>query len=190
MIRLAIFASGNGTNAENIIRHFQEKNVGIEVTVVICNKRQAGVYERAARLGVPVVYVPKEEFKNPLFMDHILSENKIDYIILAGFMLMIPTFLLEKYPERIINIHPSLLPKYGGKGMYGHHVHEAVVAAHEKESGITIHFVNEVCDGGKIIFQGRTLILPDDSAEDVEAKIHGLEKEYFPKVIEETILKK
>lgn len=189
MIKLAIFASGNGSNAENIIKHFQEKDRGAEVALVICNRREAGVYERAQRLGVPIMHVSKTGINTPEVMLNILKANNIDFIVLAGFMLMVPDFMLEVYPRRIINIHPSLLPKYGGKGMHGHYVHEAVVAAGEKESGITIHYVNEFCDEGEIIFQAKTKIDPHDTAETVETKIHKLEKENFPVVIEEVVKK-
>lgn len=189
MKRIAIFASGNGSNAENIIKHFQEKDRGAEVALVICNRREAGVYERANRLKVPIIHKPKCEINQAEGMLEVLKEYDIDFIVLAGFMLMVPDFLLEAYPKRIVNIHPSLLPKYGGKGMHGHHVHEAVVAAGEKESGITIHYVNEFCDEGEVIFQAKTPVLPEDSAEDVETKIHQLEKQYFPVIIEEVVSK-
>lgn len=187
MTRIAIFASGNGSNAENIVNYFQNKGKDDEVALIICNRREAGVYERGRRLGVPVLYVPKSEINNEIRMHELLKDYDINFIVLAGFMLMIPDFLLKEYPDRIINIHPSLLPKYGGKGMHGHHVHEAVVAAGEKESGITIHYVNEFCDEGEIIFQAKTEVLPTDSAADVEAKIHKLEKEFFPVIIDKII---
>ena len=151
--RLAVFASGNGSNAENIIRYFQADDRNAEVALVVCNKPDAKVLERAEKLGVPAIVVPRRDFNNEDFMTGLLRDNGIDFIVLAGFLLIIPDFLIKLYPEKIVNIHPSLLPKYGGKGMYGSHVHEAVVAAGEKESGITIHMVDENCDGGRIIFQ-------------------------------------
>ncbi len=187
MKRIAIFASGNGSNAENIINYFREKGEDTEVSLVVCNRREAGVYERANRLGVPILHIPKSEINNEIKMLEVLKEYEIDFIVLAGFMLMVPDFLLEAYPRKIINIHPSLLPKYGGKGMHGHNVHEAVVAAGEKESGITIHYVNEFCDEGEIIFQAKTDVLPEDSADDVETKIHALEKKHFPSVIDKVV---
>lgn len=183
MKRIAIFASGNGTNAENIIRYFQDKPE-TDVALVVCNRKEAGVYERAERLGVRSIHVPKADFNNKEEMLGILHAYKIDLIVLAGFLLMVPDFLLKEYPQRIINIHPSLLPKYGGKGMHGTHVHEAVIADGEKESGITVHFVNEKCDEGEIIFQAITEVLPSDTPASLEAKIHSLEKIHFPVVID------
>lgn len=186
--RIAIFASGNGTNAENIIRYFQEgKSNAAEPALVVCNKADAKVLERAARLGIPSVVVPRKDFGNEELVSKILHDNNIDFIVLAGFLLMIPGYLIKLYPEKIVNIHPSLLPKFGGKGMYGSHVHEAVVAAGEKESGITIHVVDEKCDGGRILFQAKVPLDPADSADDVASKVHELEYLHFPRVIGETI---
>lgn len=187
MKHIAIFASGNGTNAENIIKYFQNRGGDIEVSLVVCNRREAGVYERVARLGMDVIYMPKSEFNDSVKMSELLNRWHIDFIVLAGFLLMIPAFILKKYPNKIINLHPSLLPKYGGKGMYGQHVHKAVVEAGEKETGITIHFVNELCDEGEIIFQAKTDIDAADKAEDVEKKIHVLEKKFYPEVIDMVI---
>lgn len=185
--RIAIFASGNGTNAENIIRYFQTVDDSAEVVLVVCNSADAKVLERAAKLGVPSVVLPRKDFKNEAVITGLMKEYQVDFIVLAGFLLMIPDFLIAQYPDKIINIHPALLPKYGGKGMYGHHVHEAVVAAGEKESGITIHYVNEDCDGGRIIFQAKTALGPTDTPDDIAAKIHILEQENFPRVIAETL---
>ncbi len=185
--RLAVFASGNGSNAENIIRYFQADDRNAEVALVVCNKSDAKVLERAEKLGVPAIVVPRRDFNNEDFMTGLLHDNGIDFIVLAGFLLMIPDFLIKLYPEKIVNIHPSLLPKYGGKGMYGSHVHEAVVAAGEKESGITIHMVDENCDGGRIIFQANVPVTPEDTPDDVAAKVHALEYEHFPRVIEKTL---
>lgn len=184
MKHIVILASGNGSNAENIIRYFQEKDRGVRVEAVLCNRREAGVYERASKLGVEARHVPKSDFCNPDMLLPILKEMHTDLIVLAGFLLMVPDFLLKEYAGKIINIHPSLLPKYGGKGMYGRHIHEAVVAAGEKETGITVHRVSEICDGGEILFRTSVEVLPDDTAADVERKIHLLEKQYFPAVIE------
>ncbi len=185
MVNIAIFASGSGTNAENIIRYFNgETDRGARVVLVICNRKGAGVIERANRLGVDCKVLSKDELADAAIMVPMLESYNVDLIVLAGYLLMFPGFLLERYEGRVINIHPSLLPKYGGKGMYGHHVHEAVVRAGERETGITIHYVTEECDGGEIIFQKRTELSPTDTVADVEAKIHVLEQTFFPKVIE------
>lgn len=183
--KLAVFASGNGSNAENLVRYFRENDCGVEVSVIVCNKAGAGVIARAERLGVPVRVMPASEMRDASRMLPVMDEFKIDAIILAGFLLMVPDFLLERYADRIVNIHPSLLPKYGGKGMYGHHVHEAVVAAGEKETGITVHVVTEQCDGGRILFQARVPLSEDDTVESVEAKIHVLEQAHFPHAVRE-----
>lgn len=185
--RIAIFASGNGSNAENIIRYFQKEDSEAEVVLVVSNRADAKVLQRAETLGIPAIVVPKKDFNNESFMAGLMRDNGVDLIVLAGFLLMIPDFLISLYPEKIVNIHPSLLPKYGGKGMYGSHVHEAVVAAGEKESGITIHFVNENCDGGRIIYQATTPVEPTDTPDDVAAKVHALEYLHFPRVIAETV---
>lgn len=185
--RIAIFASGNGSNAENIIRYFEAEDRGAEVALVVSNKADAKVLQRAESLGVPAIVVPKRDFNSETFMTGLMNDNGIDFIVLAGFLLMIPDFLISLYPEKMVNIHPSLLPKYGGKGMYGEHVHEAVVAAGEKESGITIHIVDENCDGGRIVFQAKTLVEPTDTPDDVAAKVHALEYEHFPRVIAEML---
>ncbi|MDE7413547.1 MAG: phosphoribosylglycinamide formyltransferase [Muribaculaceae bacterium] len=190
MKKIAIFASGNGSNAENIIKFFQSDDSDIEVVLVICNRKDAGVYERAHRLNTEILYLPKSSINDENVLMPILEKYKIDFIVLAGFMLMIPSFILSRFPNSVINIHPSLLPKYGGKGMYGKFVHEAVVAAGEKESGITIHRVTDKCDEGEIIFQTSIPVSKEDTPESVEQKIHRLEKEYFPKVIKHTILLK
>lgn len=188
MKRIAIFASGNGSNAENIITHFRKNNRDAEVALVVCNKPEAGVIERAGRLGTDTIVMTRADINDPEKMLAVMDEYKIDLIALAGFLLMVPAFLIERYKGKILNIHPSLLPKYGGKGMYGKHIHEAVVAAKEKETGITIHLVSEECDGGDIIFQTSVPVEPDDTAADVEAKIHALEKEHYPNIIGEIIL--
>lgn len=184
--KIAIFASGNGSNAENIIRHFREADCGVEVALIVSNRKDAGVLRRADRLGVESRVMTAAEFKNPSSLLPVMEEYSIDLVVLAGFLLMIPPFLIERYPGRIVNIHPSLLPKYGGKGMYGHHVHEAVVNSGDKETGITIHLVNEHYDDGRILFQAKVPVCPADKVEDVEAKIHKLEKEHFAQVIHTT----
>jgi phosphoribosylglycinamide formyltransferase-1 len=183
--RIAIFASGSGSNAENIINYFSD-NPGISFPFILCNKKDAFVHERAKRLNVPSVTFNKTELENGTLLS-LLQKEKIDFIVLAGFLLKIPENLLSAYPNKIINIHPALLPKYGGKGMYGSCVHEAVVANGEKESGITIHYVNEHYDEGAIIFQQKCEVLPSDTPEEVAQKVHALEYEYFPKVIEQLL---
>lgn len=188
MKRIAIFASGNGSNAENIIRYFQEKGSSGEVALVVCNKSGAKVLERAGRLGVESVVMSRDEINDRQSMLGLLESHGIDIVVLAGFLLMVPSFLIERYRDRIVNIHPSLLPKFGGKGMYGRHVHEAVVNAGEVETGITIHYVSEMCDEGRIIFQARTSVKQSDTAEDVEKKVHELEREHFARVIDETLV--
>ncbi|WP_455586419.1 phosphoribosylglycinamide formyltransferase [Bacteroides sp.] len=183
---IAIFASGSGTNAENIIRYFQ-KNDLIGVSLVVSNKGDAYVLERARRLQVPSEVFLKEDWASGERILALLREYHIDFIVLAGFLVRVPEVLLHAYPDKIINIHPALLPKYGGKGMYGDRVHEAVVAAGEKESGITIHYINEHYDEGNTIVQVKCPVLPEDSAEDVAKKVHSLEYEYYPSTIEKLL---
>ena len=183
---IAIFASGSGSNAENLIRYFQ-KSDSVEVSLVLSNKSDAYVLERAYRLKVPCNVFPKEDWTAGDEILAILQEYRIDFIVLAGFLVRVPDLLLHAYPDKIINIHPALLPKFGGKGMYGDKVHQAVVAAGEKETGITIHYINEHYDEGSIIFQATCPVLPDDSPEEVAKKVHALEYEHFPHVVEEVI---
>jgi phosphoribosylglycinamide formyltransferase-1 len=187
MIRIAILASGSGTNAENMINYFI-KSDAISVVLVLSNKKDAKVLERASRLNIPNKSFGKNDFIDTDEVLNLLKENA-DYIILAGFLWKIPEKIIAAFPNKIINIHPALLPKYGGKGMYGMHVHNAVVENREKQTGITIHYVNENYDEGAIIFQKSFEVLKSDSPEDVAEKIHKLEYEYFPKVIEKAILK-
>ena len=185
MKRIVLFASGSGSNVENIIRYFQNSNE-LEFPFVISNRPDAFVHERAKQLNIPSYVFKKNDFENGEVLNFLMSKN-IDLIVLAGFLLKIPENLLKAYPDRIINIHPALLPKFGGKGMYGSLVHEAVVAAGEKESGITIHYVNENYDEGQIIFQAKCPVSPADSPDDVAAKVHALEYEHFPRVIGEIV---
>ena len=187
MKRVVIFASGSGSNAENIINYF-ENSEKISVVKVYCNKKEAGVYNRCIKLNKDCEWFSREDFsqKNTL-LNKLVQET--DFIILAGFLWKIPKPIVKAFPNKIINIHPALLPKYGGKGMYGMHVHEAVKNNYDKETGITIHFVNERYDEGAIIFQAKTSLKITDSSKDIAQKIHDLEYEYFPKVIEKTILK-
>ena len=187
MKRIVIFASGSGTNAENIIKYFKQSTIATVVRV-LTNKQHAKVLERANRLSVKSLYFTKNAFTED---DTILNllKKEADYIILAGFLWHIPAKIVEAFPNKIINIHPALLPKYGGKGMYGMHVHNAVVENKEKKTGITIHFVNENYDEGAIIFQEKVSVHPNDTPEMVATKIHELEYKYFPSVIEQVILK-
>ncbi len=187
MIKIAIFASGSGTNAENIIKYFK-KSRKIRVVCVCCNNPDAYVIKRADDLNVDVLIAGKKSLNETRIVDNYLFEKDVDYIVLAGFLLLLPTRFMQYYENRIVNIHPALLPKYGGKGMYGHHVHEAVIANHEKQSGITIHKVNEHYDQGEIIFQATCDIAPTDTPDDLAAKIHELEQANFPQVIEKDIL--
>ena len=188
MINIAIFASGSGTNAQNLIEHFNRGDFA-HIPIVICNKPNAYVLERAKKLSVKSYILSKEELcsNSPNLLISILKEYNIDYIILAGYLLKIPKAIIELYKEKIINIHPALLPKYGGKGMYGEHVHKAVVNAKEKVSGITIHLVDEKYDNGAHLFQASCPIDATDSADDVAAKIHQLEQAHFPSVVEKYI---
>lgn len=181
--RIAIFASGSGTNAENIAKYFAD-NKAVELSVICCNKPGAGVIERANKLGVQVEIFTKEQFYSTHEVTATLQKLNIDLVVLAGFLWLVPESLLKAFPDRIINIHPSLLPKYGGKGMYGSKVHEAVVASGDSESGITIHLVNEYYDEGQILHQEKVAVLEDDSPDTLANKIHQLEYECYPKVIE------
>lgn len=184
---IAIFASGAGTNAKKIIEHFSNSN-SIEVALIVCNKPTAGVLNIAAAHNIPTLLIEKERFfRGNHYIDE-LKNLQIDFIILAGFLWKLPPELIKAYQNKIINIHPALLPKYGGKGMYGQFVHEAVIKAEEKESGITIHFVDELYDHGKHILQVTCPVLPNDTPEILAQRIHQLEYEYYPKVIEEVIL--
>lgn len=177
--RIAVFASGSGTNAENIVRFFKD-DPGIEVSLILSNNKNAFVLERANQLGIRSLSFNREEFSSKEFLSHL---KDIDLVVLAGFLWLVPKYLIEAFPLKIINIHPALLPKYGGKGMYGMKVHESVVKNKEKESGISIHYVNERFDDGNIIFQARCRLSSSDSAEDVAKKVHKLEYEHFPKII-------
>ena len=185
MKRLVILASGSGSNAENIINHFQN-HPSISIGSVISNRKDAFVLERAKKLNIPHVYFPKKAFFEDNLVLPYLLENA-DYVILAGFLLKIPENIVNAFPNRIINIHPALLPKFGGKGMYGMHVHRAVKTQGETETGITIHYVNEEYDEGATIFQATTPVLKTDSPEAIAANIHALEGLHFPRVIEETV---
>lgn len=183
MVNIAIFVSGGGTNCENIIKYF-EGSEKVRIVLVVSNKANAGAIARAQRLGVPSVVVPKARFNDREVILPLLEEYSVDFIVLAGFLLVVPGFLIDEYDHRMINLHPALLPKYGGIGMYGHHVHEAVKAAGEKETGMTVHWVSRDVDGGEIIAQFSTPIDPEDTPDEIAAKEHVLEMEHFPQVIE------
>lgn len=182
MIKLAILASGSGSNAEKIIEYFQRSNKA-QIALIASNKADAFVLERAMKFGVPTFTFSRKEMEAGVLLEK-LQEEKIDWVILAGFLLKIPEELIRAFPNRMVNIHPALLPKYGGKGMYGHHVHEAVKAAGDTETGITIHLVNEHYDEGKIVFQAATSVAPEDTPDTIAQKVHALEHRYFPEVIE------
>ena len=182
--KIVILASGSGTNAENIFNFFQN-NKQVEVVKLYCNKKNAFVFERAKKYNISSQLINRD-FLNEKLLDE-LKVLEVDYVILAGFLLKIPDNLVSNFPNRIVNIHPSLLPSYGGKGMYGMHVHEAVIAARELKSGITIHFVNEHYDEGQVIFQAECEIQSQDTAEDLASKIHILEQNYFPRVLNSVI---
>lgn len=183
---IAIFASGSGSNAQKITEYFSNSEA-ICIKMILCNNPEAGVIKRTEKLNIPYYVFDREAYKSGNVLA-ILQENDIDFIVLAGFLWLIPKSFIEAFPKRIINLHPALLPKYGGKGMYGHHVHEAVIENQEKESGITIHFVNEAYDEGAIIFQAKYTIEPHDSALDIAAKGQLLEHKHFPEVVEQVIL--
>ena len=186
MKKIAIFASGSGTNAQNIIEYFLGHQ-SISVPLVLSNKKDAYVHQRASSLGVASITFTREEFYQSSRVLEILAHSQIDFVVLAGFLWLIPENIIQQFAGKIINIHPALLPKYGGKGMYGRHVHEAVIENGEAESGISIHFVNEAYDEGDIIFQARCPVEKEDSPESLAKRIHKLEYEYFPKVIEEIL---
>ena len=187
MVNIAIFVSGSGSNCENIIQYFQH-NEQVHIALVVSNRSDAYALVRAKKLNVPTAVLPKADFNNKDKVLKLMADYRIDFIVLAGFLMMIPDWLISVYQRRMINLHPALLPKFGGMGMYGHHVHEAVRKANETETGMTVHWVSTVCDGGEIIAQFRTPITPDDTPGDIAGKEHILEMEHFPRVIE-TILR-
>jgi len=194
MKSIAIFASGKGSNAEKIIEHLAASppaplltERGVKVALIVSNKPDAGVLKIASANNIPALIIEKEKFyRGNAYVDE-LKNAGIDFIVLAGFLWKLPSLLIKAYPGKIINIHPALLPKYGGKGMYGDFVHEAVLAAKEKESGITIHYVDEHYDNGDIIFQAKCPVFESDSAKSLAERVHKLEHEYYPKVVEEVV---
>jgi phosphoribosylglycinamide formyltransferase 1 len=189
MKRLAIFASGSGTNAENIIKYFK-KHEDIEVNIVLTNKADAFVIERAKKFNIDYLVFNRPDFYDSMRVIDILSRRNIEFIVLSGFLWLIPNILIERYPRKIINIHPALLPNYGGKGMYGMKVHEAVIKNGESQSGISIHYVNENYDKGELIFQAKCSIDAGDTPDSLANKIHSLEYKHFPQVIEKVVLGK
>ena len=186
MVNVAIFVSGGGTNCENLIRHFEHSDA-VKCALVVSNKPDAYALVRAERLGVPTAVITKAQLANPDETLPLLESYGIEFIVLAGFLPLVPAYLIEAFPRKIINLHPALLPKFGGKGMWGHHVHEAVKAAGETETGMTVHYVTPVCDSGEIIAQFRTSLSPLDTVDDIAEKEHRLEMEHFPKVVEQVI---
>ena len=186
MINIAIFASGNGSNAENIAGYFKDDS-RVNIKTVLTNNENATVIKRMKSLDIPTVYFPKDTWTKGEKIVNYLKEEKIDLIVLAGFMNLIVKPIIDAYGNRIINIHPSLLPKFGGKGMYGMNVHKAVINANEPESGITIHHVTEEMDNGNIIFQARCDVLPDDTPELLAERIHNLEYIYYPQIIKKIL---
>lgn len=186
-INICIFASGKGSNALNIVRHLQSHPT-IKVSFILSNKKDAPIVEAVEKLSIKVITCSNQEVDTPAFLDTICAEYAIDYVILAGFLRKIPVDLIHKYENRMINVHPSLLPKYGGAGMYGNYVHNAVLINQEKETGITIHFVTEEFDQGQHIAQFHTQLNATDTLQTIQQKIRQLEQAYFPYVIEQTIL--
>ena len=186
MKKIAIFASGSGSNAENIANYFKD-NKDVEISLILANNPQAYVIERAKKLNIPCEVVTKAEFMEADGIIEMMHRYEIDFIVLAGFLLLVPQKLIEVYPSRIVNIHPALLPKHGGKGMYGDRVHKAVVESGDTESGITIHLIDADYDKGTTFFQAKCPVLPTDTPDDVATKVHALEYEHFPHVIEEIL---
>ena len=185
-IKIAIFASGNGSNAENIYHYFKDSDT-IEITTILCNKKDAFIFERAKNIGVEASYFPNSEFREGSSIVKSLKEKNIDIIVLAGFLLKIPQNIIDAFPKGIINIHPALLPNYGGKGMYGDNVHKAVKEAGDNKSGITIHLINEHYDEGEHLIQVECNVLNTDTFEDIASKVHALEYKYFPICISDYI---
>lgn len=185
-VNIAIFVSGGGTNCENLINYFSDSDC-VNCALVVSNRADAYALVRANRLGVESRVISKAQLAESTEVLPLLREFRIDFIVLAGFLPLIPDYLIEAFPRRIINLHPALLPKFGGKGMWGHHVHEAVKAAGETETGMTVHYVSPVCDGGEIIAQFRTVLLPTDTVDDIAEKEHVLEMKHFPQVVEQVL---
>lgn len=185
-VNVAVFVSGGGTNCENLITYFKESET-VNIALVISNKADAYALVRAKRHGVPTAVVPKAELHDEQKVLQLLRDYDIQFIVLAGFLPLVPDYLINAFPRRIINLHPALLPKFGGKGMWGHHVHEAVKAAGETETGMTVHYVTPVCDGGEIIAQYHVSLSPTDTVDDIAEKEHQLEMQYFPTIVEKVL---
>lgn len=185
MKQIAIFASGSGSNAENLVKYF-EGHPTIKISLVISDRKHAFVFERMKKLDIPSYYMRREDFENGNVLKF-LKDQHIDFIVLAGFLKLVPLDIIHAYPHKIVNIHPALLPSFGGKGMYGKHVHEAVVKSGVSKTGITIHYVNEHFDEGEIIAQFETSVTNEDTPDTVASKIHELEMRYFPGIIEKVI---
>ncbi|MGI9551282.1 MAG: phosphoribosylglycinamide formyltransferase [Aurantibacter sp.] len=188
MKRIVLFASGSGSNVENIVRYFHDKRNSVSVAAVLTNKRGAKVLDRCNSLNINGLCFNRNAFYETDCVLDILKALKPDLIILAGFLWKMPEKIIRNFPDKIVNIHPALLPKYGGKGMYGNHVHQAVKENKESETGITIHYVNENYDEGTIIFQAKTYLSKNDSSEDIAKKVHELEYEHFPRIVEKLLL--
>jgi phosphoribosylglycinamide formyltransferase-1 len=189
MKHVAIFASGSGSNAEQLASYF-DNHSSIKVSCIVSNRKQAGVFGRLSGYKeIMPLYIAKDDWSNEGLVMNLLQKHQVDYIVLAGFLLKVPAYLIKAFQNKIINIHPALLPKYGGKGMYGMHVHEAVKEAKESESGISIHLVNEEFDKGEMVFQASCKIAKNDTAEDIASKVQALEHKHFAKEVEKQILK-
>lgn len=187
-IHIAILASGSGSNAENIFNYFLGRK-DVQISLIISNKAEAYVHKRAKRLGIASLTMSKQDLDDSDKILDVFKDFQIDFVVLAGYLLRVPKGLIQKYPKRILNIHPALLPKFGGKGMYGDRVHKAVVEKGEKESGITIHYVNENYDEGDIVFQSKCPVLKNDTPEEVASKVHALEYKYYPSIVDSIIKK-
>ncbi|MGK0313797.1 MAG: phosphoribosylglycinamide formyltransferase-1 [Saprospiraceae bacterium] len=183
---IAILASGSGSNARKILEYFEDRN-DVEVSIIITNKKNAGVLNHAKEFAVSTLRIDRSYFNNNDCILKVLRAEKIDLIVLAGFLWLIPPYLISEFPNKILNIHPGLLPKYGGKGMYGQHVHEAVKANNETESGLTIHYVNEKFDEGEHIFQAKCKVLPSDSTNEIAANVLKLEHKHYAEVIDSVL---
>ncbi len=187
-VRIAILASGSGSNAENIHHYFSHQE-GVEIALIVANRAEAYVHVRAKQLGIPSLTLSRDSLQEKGTLLSLMHSYRVDFIVLAGYLLRVPADLVEAYPNRIVNIHPALLPKHGGKGMYGQKVHEAVLAEGDTYSGITIHYVNEQYDEGQIIFQATCPVVSGDTSDELAARVHALEYEHFPRVIEECLHK-
>lgn len=183
---IAIFASGSGSNARNFLEYFEERQ-DIDISLIVTNRKKAGVLQHAEEFDVSTLKIDREYFYQTEAILKVLDEEQIDLIVLAGFLWLVPPYLIKKFPNKIVNIHPALLPKYGGKGMYGHHIHEAVKANNEKESGMTVHYVNERFDEGDHIFQASCPIHPSDDAKEIARKVLVLEHEHYARVVDDLL---